>query len=359
MCQLDPMTGEKTRGTLLGMIDPLPFAAIDVHTHIVPDAFPPCLGGFQDVAWPSMRSADACHKHVVISGKTYRTVPDSCWDTLKRIEHMNASRVLRQALSPMPELLSYWLPLELGRTLCRYLNDYIASMVASSPSRFVGLGSVPLQDVDAGIRELEYVMLDLRLAGVEVASHVNGVSIGDTRFEPFFAACARFGAAVFVHPLRPAGDTRVVGPFTEQAVCFPGDIALAAASLITGGVAARHPDLRVAFSHGGGALAVLLPRLVHAWKASVDLQVALSESPATTARRFYYDELVFDVSVARLLLESFGPSQVMLGSDYPFALGEPDPVRFVEQVGLNASTLNAVCAANAERFLGLNLRHAD
>jgi aminocarboxymuconate-semialdehyde decarboxylase len=130
-------------------------------------------------------------------------------------------------------------------------------MIARAPQRFVGLGAVPLQDTEAAIRELEYISDRLGFRGVQIASHVNGASIGETRFEPFFAAAARLGAAVFVHALRPAGQERIVGPFAEQAVCFPGEIALAAASMITGGIAARHPALRIAFSHGGGAMPVL------------------------------------------------------------------------------------------------------
>ena len=105
----------------------------------------------------------------------------------------------------------------------------------------------------------------LKFSGVEIASHVNGVSIGDARFEPFFAEAERLGAAIFVHALRPAGQDRIVGAFAEQAVCFPGDVALACASMITGGIASRHPKLRIAFSHGGGTMAILMPRLVHAW----------------------------------------------------------------------------------------------
>ena len=238
---------------------------IDIHTHIVPENFPAYAGKGRDVPWPAMAEAHACHRHVMISGKVYRTVADGSWSVPRRIEAMGAMRVARQALSPMPELLSYWLPLEDGKALIRYLNEQIAEMVALAPQRFIGLGAVPLQDIDSALRELEFTVKNLKFAGVEIASHVNGVSIGDARFEPFFAEAERIGAAIFVHALRPAGQERIVGAFAEQAVCFPGDIALAAASMITGGIAARHPKLRIAFSHGGGALSMLLPRLVHAW----------------------------------------------------------------------------------------------
>jgi aminocarboxymuconate-semialdehyde decarboxylase len=253
----------------------------------------------------------------------------------------------------MPELLSYWLPLLDAKVLIRYLNDQIAAMVERAPQRLVGLGAVPLQDLDAALQELRYVVESLKFAGVEIASHVNGTSIGDPKFEPFFAAAEKMGASIFVHALRPAGQDRIVGPFSEQAVCFPGDIALACASMITGGVAARHPGLRIAFSHGGGAMAMLLPRLVHAWQMMPKAKEALKESPAATARRFFYDHLVFDPAAARLLIERFGASQIMVGSDYPFVMGDRDPVGALERLELDEDAHYAVSAGNARRFLGL------
>jgi aminocarboxymuconate-semialdehyde decarboxylase len=326
---------------------------IDVHTHIVPENFPPYAGKGREVPWPSMAPAHACHRHVMISGKVYRTVSDGCWSVPRRVEDMGRMRVSRQALSPMPELLSYWLPMPDGGTLIRYLNEQIAEMVALSPERFIGLGAVPLQDVDAAIRELDYLQKSLKFAGVEIASHVNGVSIGDARFEPFFAAAEQMGAAVFVHALRPAGQDRIVGAFPEQAVCFPGDIALACASMITGGIGARHPRLRIAFSHGGGAMAILLPRLVHAWNAIPKAHESLAESPATTAKRFFYDHLVFDPAAVKFLVERFGASQIVVGSDYPFNMGDSDPLGTLEKAGLDAAAVAAVTAGNALRFLGL------
>lgn len=328
-------------------------ACIDVHTHIVPERFPAYTGKGSNVPWPSMAEAHACHKHVMISGKIYRTVSDGCWSVPRRIEAMAGMRVARQVLSPMPELLSYWLPLDDAKVLIRYLNDEIAAMVERAPDRFLGLGAIPLQDSDSAIRELEYVVSTLHFPGVEIASHVNGVSIGDARFEPFFAASERFGAAVFVHALRPAGQERIVGAFTEQAVCFPGDIALAAASMITGGIAARHPDLRIAFSHGGGALSILLPRLDHAWKAIPKAKESLPQSPITYARRFYYDALVFDPAAVRFLAATYGVSQLLVGSDYPFAMGDPDPVGTLEKAGFEPEVFEVITSNNARRFLGL------
>ncbi len=300
-----------------------------------------------------MADAHACHKHVMLQGKVYRTVSDGCWSVPRRIEDMGAMQVARQAISPMPELLSYWLPLDDAKAMVRYLNEQIAAMIARAPDRFIGLGAVPLQDVDAAMRELDFVVTKLKFSGAEIASHVNGVSIGDARFEPFFAAAERLGAAIFVHALRPAGQDRIVGAFPEQAVCFPGDIGLAAASMITGGVAARHPKLRIAFSHGGGVMSILLPRLVHAWNVFPKAKESLPESPATTARRFYYDQLVFDPAAVGFLIKSFGAAQIVVGTDYPFALADTHPMKTLELAEIRGETLVAITSTNAKRFLAL------
>ncbi|MBL8386429.1 MAG: amidohydrolase [Burkholderiales bacterium] len=328
-------------------------AAIDVHTHVVPENFPAYAGTRPDIPWPAMAPAHACHRHVMISGRNYRTVSDGAWSVPRRVEAMGAMRIGRQALSPMPELLSYWLPADDAQVLLRYINDTIASMVARAPDRFIGLGAVPLQDIDLALRELEYARKTLGFAGVEIATHVNGVSIGDARFAPFFAAAERLGAAIFVHALRPVGQDRLVGALSEQAVAFPADIGLAAAAIITGGIAARHPNLRIAFSHGGGALSVMLPRIRHAWAMTPKALENMPEAPEVYARRFFYDCVVFDPLLVRLLIERYGASQIVVGSDYPFTMGEPDPLGLLARSGLDATVLEAICTGNARRFLGI------
>ena len=192
--------------------------AIDVHTHIVPEKFPAYTGVGKDVPWPSMAPAHACHCHVIVKGSVYRTVHQGSWLPDERVATMDKTAVGLQCLSPMPELLSYWLPAADGQVLIRFLNDEIARMVSRHPTRFVGLGAVPLQDLDLALRELEYIIGELKFPGIEIASHVNGVSIGDARFEPFFAEAEKLGAAIFVHALRPAGQERIVGAVTREAI---------------------------------------------------------------------------------------------------------------------------------------------
>jgi aminocarboxymuconate-semialdehyde decarboxylase len=328
---------------------------IDVHTHVVPESFPPYAGAVADAPWPSMQHDGCGHAHVMIRGRNYRTVPHTSWDGAARAAAMDNMRVARQVLSPMPELLSYWLAPDDGRAMCRFLNDTIARMVSDRPDRFLGLGVVPLQDLEAAMAELAYVVNDLALSGVEVATHVDGVSIGDPRFEPFFAEAARLGAAVFVHALHPAGKDRLVGPpQLEQVVAFPGDVALAAAALVTGGTLERHPLLRVALSHGGGAFPIVLPRLEHGWKTLPQLREAIPNAPSSYASRFYVDTLTYAAPTLRLAMETFGPDRVMIGTDYPFAIADFDPHAAIDALQLDRAAAQALREGNARRFLGLS-----
>lgn len=330
---------------------------VDVHTHFVPGSFPAYAGRGSGAQWPSMSPAHACHRHVMIDGKVYRTVSDQCWDPAVRHADMERTGVTRQVLSPMPELLSYWLDPQDGARLCRYLNETLATFVGGEPSRFAGLGAVPLQDVDAAVAELDHAVHALGLAGVEIGTNVNGVVIGDERFEPFFAAAEAWGAAVFVHALRPAGMDRLVGPAVlEQVVAFPGEVGLAAASMLTGGMLARHPGLRIAFSHGGGTLRAILPRLQHAWNSFDVIRQQIPQSPGELARRMYYDDLVYDNAAIGELLRTFGETQVMVGTDYPFAIMDNDPAGRVAALAIDEATRDALRAGNAHRWLGEDAR---
>lgn len=327
---------------------------VDIHTHVVPRDFPAYPGRHASAPWPSMRDAQPCHRHVMIDAKVYRTVPDQAWDTELRRTDMNRQGVERQVLSPMPELLSYWLAPEDGAALSRYLNETLAEMVTRAPERFSALGAAPLQDMDLAIRELEFAVGTLGLAGIEVGSNVGGVPIGDPRFWPFFEAAQACGAAIFVHPLRPAGMERLVGPRSlEQIVAFPGEIGLAAASIITSGLMARFPRLRIALSHGGGAIQTMLPRMQFAWDCQPALREAVPVAPVEAARTLYYDDLLYSATAIRALVETVGSERVMIGTDYPFAIMDTDPAARVDTLGFDSTLREALRRGNALAWLGL------
>jgi aminocarboxymuconate-semialdehyde decarboxylase len=326
---------------------------IDVHSHVVPSRFP----GRDDPpdAWPSVHSVDACHGQVMIGSRPYRLVSDACWLASRRLEAMDAAGIGLQVLSPMPELFSYWMETAAADDLIRYTNDVLAALVQEGAGRFRALAGVPLQDLDRAIAELTRVMALPGFAGVEIGSNINGIPVGHSHLFPFFAEAERLGAAVFVHAVRPAGSERLVGPAPlQQVLGYPTDIGLAAASAITNNLLSRFPSLRLAFSHGGGTFAALLPRLEQGYATFPALRDSLGESPSQQARRLFVDSLVFDRDMLRQLVQIFGEDHVMIGTDYPFNFREEAPMRRIEEAFEEARLRDRLTRLNAAAFLGLN-----
>lgn len=324
---------------------------IDVHTHIVPESFPPYAGKNSDARWPAMGGCDhPHHKTVMIGGKNFREVSHHCWDTGERLKEMQAEGVNRQVLSPMPELLSYWFDLDDALTMCDHTNRTIGTMVDSDPGHFYGLGMVPMQDPERAAREMAHLKSDYGLLGIEVGTNINGTPIGDPSFEPVFAAAVEHNLAIFVHALHPAGLERVIGPPAMAAlVAFPNENAFAVASLICGGMLTRYPKLRIAFSHGGGGFAMMLPRMMHGWRTMGD--TLFEHSPLELARRLYYDTLVYDTPTLKYLIDTFGIEQLLVGTDYPFIIREKSPGDRLQELAIDEHQLELLQSKNALRFL--------
>jgi aminocarboxymuconate-semialdehyde decarboxylase len=328
--------------------DPGAFAvlpAIDVHTHVVPAGIPFGLAG-QDERWPVLSTDTG---DVEVAGSLYRTVRPTAWDLDEREATFAERAVAAQVLSPMPHLFSYWAPLDQALDFVRGLNGWLAEATASRPDRFYGLGTVPLQDVDAATAELSEIKR-LGLLGVEIGTNVNGVSIADPRFADFFVEADRLGLSVFLHAFQPAIGATVPGP-ASSAVCFPLDIALATAALIANGTLERCPTLRLCVSHGGGGVGLALPRLIHTWRAKEPMRRRLPTPPEQIARRLFYDILLFDAAALRYLIEFAGASQVVVGSDYPFL--DIPPQWPLTDAGLEPAVYDAIRTDNARAFLGL------
>jgi aminocarboxymuconate-semialdehyde decarboxylase len=324
---------------------------IDVHAHLVPREFPEGPGSGTEARWPCMCHGEDNRATVMIADKPFREIDHRSWDAAVRIADMDQCGVARQALSPMPELLSYWFSPAAGLDMCRWMNDHIADAVARHPDRFSGLGIVPLQDPALAAGELGRLQA-ARLAGVELGSNINGAFLGDDRFEEFHAEAERLDLAVFVHALHPVGTDRLAAtPDLVPFAAFPLDTALCAMSLIRAGVPERHPRLRFGFSHGGGAIIPLAHRLGQGARVTDNFGGRLTRSPAEYAAGFYYDNLVYETGYMSYLANEFAPGHVFCGTDYPYAIMETDPAGFIA-----AGTLadpDSVRGRAAESFLGL------
>jgi aminocarboxymuconate-semialdehyde decarboxylase len=328
---------------------------VDAHAHVLPRDYP----GDAPACFPQMEPIDGSTDRMLVFGAMRFRARDVFFEAERRLEAQDAAGVDAEVLSPMPPLLRYDLAAADGLALARHVNEFTAQLCAAEPARLIGLGMVPMQDPEAAAAELA-PLAGVGLAGVEIASHVLGVSIGDERFLPFFAESARLGLAIFVHAMPGANDRLPPAAGGTYVVGLEG--ALAAASLITGGTAAKCPDLRIAFSHGAGGFPLMLPRAQYFWSGTWNEEPRLIEraimkdegpSPLEFARRFYYDSLVFDRRAVRFLVDFLGPDRLLVGSDFP-AMPREDPAgRTLRSLDLPPSVLEDITWNNAFRWLGI------
>ncbi|MDQ1002207.1 aminocarboxymuconate-semialdehyde decarboxylase [Neobacillus niacini] len=327
---------------------------IDMHTHFTPEKLPEMRNLAGSNLWPIMEMTSEQTGNVLISGKVFRKLTNQSWDANRRIEDMDKEGIDIQVISPMPELLSYWFEPEDTLEFSRYINDKLSELVQVNPKRFYGLGMVPLQDPQLAARELKRLKKDFNLIGVEVGSNVNGRPIGDPYFHPFFEAAEEEGMAIFVHPLHPLGKERLIGPMQLQAyINFPFETGWAGASLITGGVLEKYPNLRIALSHGGGSLFSILPRLEHGWKTNESLKALMKKSPMEYGKKLYFDTLVYDELTLRHLINLIGTSNLLIGSDYPYLIREKSPGNRVKMLNLTEEVEKSIFKANSLKFLGI------
>jgi len=328
---------------------------VDAHAHLLPRDYP---AGAPD-CFPRMEPVGGSTDRTLVFGATRFRAREVFFEAERRIEAQAASGVDAEVLTPMPPLLRYDLPIADGLALSRHVNEVTADVCSFDPTRLIGLGMVPLQDPDTAIAELAAIG-DLGLAGVEIASNVLGASIGDERFLPFFAEASRLGLAIFVHAMPAATDRLPRSAMGTYVVGLEG--AMAAASMITGGTAAKCPELRIAFSHAAGGFPLMLPRAQYFWGGSWNEEPRVPErvvmpddgpSPLEYARRFYYDSLVFDRRALRFLVDLLGPGRLLVGSDFP-AMPREDPAgRTLRSLDLPAATMEDITWYNTFRWLGI------
>ncbi|MCQ6279939.1 amidohydrolase family protein [Bacillus sp. EB600] len=330
---------------------------IDVHTHFVPEHLPHMADRNGGDLWPTLHCScgGADHKHVMISGKSFRTITNQCWDPNRRMADMNDEDVDIQVLSPMPELLSYWFAAKDTLEFSRYINFQLSEFIAQNSNRFYGLGMLPMQDPELAAKEIKYMKNNFGLNGIEVGTNINGKSIGHPDFLPFFAEAEAEELVIFIHALHPFGSDRNVGPpMLANLIGFPNENAVAIASLITGGMLERFPNLKIYASHGGGSLSSILPRLNYGWETMEDMQKVIPKQPGYYAKKIFYDTLVYDLETVTHLSKVFGANQLMIGSDYPFSIREKFPGHWMDQLEISKEAKEQITFKNAMRFFQIS-----
>jgi aminocarboxymuconate-semialdehyde decarboxylase len=307
---------------------------IDLHTHVLPERWPDLRERYGATGFVQLEHDEGRGTaRMMRDGQCFRVVQENLWSPERRLEECDRHGVDVQVLSTVPVMFSYWARPEHALDLSRLLNDHLASIVARWPRRFVGLGTVPLQDPDSAIGELERAVRELGLLGVQIGSHVNDWNLDRPELFPVFRRAAELGAAVFVHPWDMLGKERMAKYWLPWLVGMTTETTLAICSLTFGGVLEQLPALRVAFAHGGGSFPGTLGRLDHGFRVRPDLVATDNPHPPSAyLGRMWVDSLVHDPDALRRLIRLFGARRVCLGTDYPFPLGEAVPGALIDSL---------------------------
>jgi aminocarboxymuconate-semialdehyde decarboxylase len=334
----------------------MPPLKIDIHTHILPRTWPDLAERYGCDGWPRLEHLDACSARMMIDQRHFRDVKHNCWDVACRLEECDKTGVTAQVLSTVPVMFNYAQQPQHAHDLAQFLNDHIAEVCRDKPTRFAGLGTLPMQSADHAIRELERCVQQLGLPGVQIGTHANGHDLCDREIFVVLEAAAALGAAVFVHPWDMLGKERMGKYWLPWLVGMPAETALAICCAIFGGVLEKLPTLRICFAHGGGAFPFTVGRIDHGFHARPDLCAVDNQvRPRDYLGRFYLDSLVHDCEALRFLVKTMGEGRVAMGSDYPFPLGEDMPGRMIESMSdFSETTKRRLLAGTALEFLNLH-----
>jgi len=273
-----------------------------------------------------------------------------------RLKDMDRMGIDIQAVSPAPNQLAYWAEPGLGLEISRLVNDRLAEIAASHPDRFVALGTVPLQNVELALAELERCVKQLGMRGIEISPNVNGRDLTDAQLglERFFAKVQELGILIFMHPLGFTQGERLRDHYFNNVIGNPLETTVAASHLVFDGVMDRYPRLKIVLPHAGGYLAHYWARMDHAHRARPDCHTVIRKAPSSYLAKFYFDTITFDRDMLRHLIDKWGVDHVLLGTDYPYDMGEVDPVGLIDAVKrLTRTEKERIMGGNAARLLGI------
>ena len=328
---------------------------LDIHTHILPKTWPDLKKKYGYGGWIQLEHSNVGCARMMKDDQFFREVESNLWDPEERIRECANHNVDVQVLSTVPVMFSYWAKPVDALDISKLLNDHIAGIIGQYPTRFLGLGTIPMQDADLAIKELERCIKDIGLIGVQLGSNVNGKNLDDEILFPVFEAASDMSAAIFIHPWDVMGKENMEKYWLPWLVGMPAETSRAICSMIFGGVFERLPNLRVAFAHGGGAFPSTIGRVQHGFDVRPDLCAIDNDiDPISYLGKFWVDALVHDNIVLDLLINKLGENKIAMGTDYPFPLGEKEPGKLIESSNYNNGIKNKLLYNNALDWLGID-----
>ena len=286
----------------------------------------------------------------------FREVGSNLWDPEIRCNEYDTFGIDVQVLSTVPVMFSYWAKPEHALDLSKLLNDHIASIIDDQPGRFIGLGTLPMQDPSLAVSELERCVKELGLSGVQIGTNINGLTLNDDSLFEVFESAESLNTAIFIHPWYMMGEKEMNQYWLPWLVGMPAETSRAICSMIFGGVFERLPNLRVAFAHGGGAFPATIGRIDHGFNVRPDLcAIDNDKLPSTYLGKFWVDSLVHDRTALSYLISKIGMEKIALGTDYPFPLGELEPGSLINKMNdLSADNRDMLFSRNALNWLGID-----
>lgn len=326
---------------------------VDFHTHFIPESYPDMGERYGGEGWATLVHSGPCKADIYNAGKHYRQIDDRSWSPERRLTDMDAEGIDVQVLSPIPVTFSYHFSASAVLELAQMQNEEIARVTALATERFIGLGTVPLQEPELAAAEVRRAVVALGLAGVEIGTNVEGKNLDDPALEPFWQACVETGAAIFVHPATVLAPERTSKYRMTYSVGYTTETGIAAAAIVMSGLMNRYPSLRLCFAHGGGTFPWLLPRLDQVWQTFDDVKAGTPRKPSEVAKLLTYDTLTYDTTNLRFLIDRCGGDRLVMGTDYPFPLREEPPGKVIDAVeNLSPEQRVGMLGQNALRFLG-------
>jgi aminocarboxymuconate-semialdehyde decarboxylase len=287
-------------------------------------------------------------------GQFFRRIKENCWDEDLRLGEYEQFQTQTQLVCTIPVLFSYWAEPKHGLELSEYLNDHIAELVSKYPKNYIGLATIPMQDTELAIKELERAKA-IGHVGIQIGSNINDENLSEERFFPIFEACERLGMAVMIHPWQMMGFDSMNKYWLPWLVGMPAETSRAACSMIFGGVLERLPNLRVCFSHAGGSFLPTLGRIEHGFNCRPDLVAIDNEvNPRDYVGKFWVDCITHDIDALKYILKMQGSKRVCLGSDYPFPLGDLEIGKFIEESDLSDQDKENIFSNSTLEWLNLD-----